>query len=149
MILFTNMKFYIGYKFTNIKDQELLKAGLEALCSSLKANGHEVFILGRDVQNWLGSSMPLTKTFPAIVSHLFKSDVFLGFITDETTNSHGLRFENFLASVLSKKKAVLALNTVPQANYIVTAKTVETFNDFAEISQKVPVLLDKLKILNS
>ena len=143
------MKFYIGYKYTHIKDREFLKAGLEALCSALKENGHEVFILGRDIQNWLGSSMPLTKTFPAIVSHLSKSDVFLAFITDETTNSYGLRFENLLASILGKKKAVLALNSIPQENYIVKAKTIGIFNNFDEISQKVPVLLDKLKILNS
>ncbi|KKT05890.1 MAG: hypothetical protein UV83_C0001G0208 [candidate division WWE3 bacterium GW2011_GWE2_43_18] len=96
------MRIYIGYKYTNVADKQSLIQKLLEFSSFLEKAGHETFILGRDVQNWKGS-LPLWKTFPAIVGNMIKSDVFVAYITSPVP-SKGLEVEKALSAVLAKKR---------------------------------------------
>lgn len=96
-----NMRLYIGYKYTHVEDKQSLIRDLLQLAGGFESNGHKTFILGRDIQNWRGS-LPLWKTFPAILGNMLKSDAFVAFITSDVKSS-GLSVEKTLAKLLGKK----------------------------------------------
>ncbi|KKS07260.1 MAG: hypothetical protein UV83_C0016G0001 [candidate division WWE3 bacterium GW2011_GWE2_43_18] len=96
------MRIYIGYKYTNVADKQALIQKLLEFSSFLEKAGHQTFILGRDIQNWQGS-LPLWKTFPAIIGNMLKSDAFVAYITSPVP-SKGLEVEKALSAVLGKKR---------------------------------------------
>ena len=96
------MRIYIGYKYTNVEDKKALIQKLLEFAGYLEKAGHKTFMLGRDIQNWQGS-LPLWKTFPAIIGNMVKSDAFVAYITS-SVSSKGLELEKALSGVLGKKK---------------------------------------------
>ena len=100
------MRIYIGYKYTNVEDKQGLIQKLLGLAASFERAGHQTFILGRDIQNWKGS-LPLWKTFPAIIGNMLKSDAFVAYVTSQVP-SRGLEVEKALSSALGKKRLVVS-----------------------------------------
>ena len=100
------MRIYIGYKYTNVADKQALIQKLLEFSSFLEKAGHKTFILGRDIQNWQGS-LPLWKTFPAIIGNMLKSDAFVAYITSPVS-SKGLEVEKALSAVLGKKRLFIS-----------------------------------------
>ena len=100
------MRIYIGYKYTNVEDKQALIQKLLEFSSFLEKAGHKTFILGRDIQNWQGS-LPLWKTFPAIIGNMLKSDAFVAYITSPVP-SKGLEVEKALSAVLGKKRLFIS-----------------------------------------
>jgi hypothetical protein len=120
------MRIYIGYKYTNVEDKKTLIEKLLEFASWLEKEGHETFVLGRDVQNWQGS-LPLWKTFPAIVGKMLKSDAFVPYITSKVP-SRGLEVESILSRILGKKRMFVLdgdSNKENGAGYIVVKDTLE------------------------
>jgi hypothetical protein len=97
-----NMKTYIAYKYTNIKNKEQLKQDLNMLSESLTDQGHSTFILGRDKQKWQSVKYPLWETVPAILTNLIKSNLLVAYITG-CEKSTGLTFELTFAKLFGKK----------------------------------------------
>lgn len=100
------MRIYIGYKYTNVADKQALILKLLEFSSFLEKAGHRTFILGRDIQNWQGS-LPLWKTFPAIIGNMLKSDAFVAYVTSPVP-SKGLEIEKALSAVLGKKRLFIS-----------------------------------------
>lgn len=100
------MRIYIGYKYTNVADKQALIQKLLEFSSFLEKAGHRTFILGRDIQNWRGS-LPLWKTFSAIVGNMLKSDAFVAYVTSPVP-SKGLEVEKALSGVLGKKRLFIS-----------------------------------------
>ena len=123
------MRIYIGYKYTNVEDKQALIQKLLEFSSFLEKAGHQTFILGRDIQNWQGS-LPLWKTFPAIVGNMLKSDAFIAYVTSPVP-SKGLEVEKALSGVLGKKRLFVldGLENTPDSRdlrYITAGNSVES-----------------------
>ena len=132
------MRIYIGYKYTNVEDKKALIQKLLEFAKYLEQAGHKTFILGRDIQNWQGS-LPLWKTFPAIIGNMVKSDAFVAYITSPVS-SKGLELEKALSGVLGKKKIFVADLSASTA----TAST-SGINAGATIEDTAKVVLARLK----
>ena len=118
------MRIYIGYKYTNVEDKKALIQELLEFAGFLEKAGHKTFILGRDIQGWQGS-LPLWKTFPAIIGNMLKSDVFVAYITSPVP-SKGLEVEKTLSAVLGKKRLLVSADEdTKNGAYLPAANTVE------------------------
>ena len=100
------MRLYLAYKYRAIPDKNRLQNDLNFLSDALTKGGHEVFVLGRDIQNWKNSSTPLFKTLPAILKNLVKSDKVVVFY-ESNAKSSGLHTELVLAKIFKKPIVLL------------------------------------------
>ncbi|KKS60069.1 MAG: hypothetical protein UV25_C0013G0001, partial [candidate division WWE3 bacterium GW2011_GWB1_42_41] len=97
------------------------------------------FMLGRDIQNWQGS-LPLWKTFPAIIGNMLKSDAFVAYVTSPVS-SKGLEVEKTLSGVLGKKRVFVLDTAAPIEN----GDAATDINVEATIEDTANVVLAKLK----
>ncbi|HBI35774.1 MAG: hypothetical protein UU64_C0002G0035 [candidate division WWE3 bacterium GW2011_GWF2_41_45] len=133
------MRIYIGYKYTNVEDKKALIQKLLEFAGYLEKAGHKTFMLGRDIQNWQGS-LPLWKTFPAIIGNMLKSDAFVAYVTSPVS-SKGLEVEKTLSGVLGKKRVFVLDTAAPIEN----GDAATDINVEATIEDTANVVLAKLK----
>lgn len=118
------MRYYLAYKYKAIPDKERLQSDLISISEALKENGHEVFILGKDVQNWKNSSAPLIKTLPAIFKHLAKSDKIIVYLESEV-KSRGLHLEMLFSKIFRKPVVLLHKHEVKIDTVITPTQTIK------------------------
>ena len=139
------MRFYIGYKFTNITDKEGLKKKVGELAEHINTKGHTTFVLGRDIQDWHSSPFPMIKTLPHVFKNMLMSDCLISLITDNSSST-GLLVENILATVLLKKRGFLISTTVNRNkyNFLVKPEFSTTFNADYDFFSAADLLVSRL-----
>ncbi|RJR26519.1 hypothetical protein C4561_05230 [candidate division WWE3 bacterium] len=137
------MRFYIGYKFTNVADKENLKARVLKIAYYINSKGHETFVLGRDVQNWHSSPFPMIKTLPPVFTNMLKANILLSVISDNS-RSVGLLVENVLAMLFFKKRYYLVKSGVGENLYTFFANVdnIVYYMTDADIESSIQKLLD-------
>lgn len=96
------MKIYLAYKFANVKNKQELKEELLQISDKLTGQGNEVFILGRDVQNWDNRAHSVRSKMAIMFKNLKNSDLLLVYLNSNVM-SWGLLFELLVATLLFKK----------------------------------------------
>lgn len=96
------MKIYIGYKFSNIENKQVLREEVQEVAHILEHKGHETFLLGRDLQKWKDYTHPIKHKMKTILGELKKADMVFAFV-NSSVFSRGLLFELFFAKLFGKK----------------------------------------------
>ncbi|MDC0449136.1 hypothetical protein OAL67_00845 [bacterium] len=107
----STMRVYIGYKYSKIPNKKALINTVEGVASQLEKQGHKVFVLGRDVQNWGKTNLHILRKAFTIIKNLVRADRVLAIVTQEVS-SKGLLFEMTIARILGKDILVALKNGV-------------------------------------
>lgn len=101
------MNIYIAYKFTNIDNKQEIRDNVHRLAKIVEEQGHNTFILGRDLQKWEDYSHPLHHKMKTIFNQIRKADCIVAFVDSEVP-SKGL-FTELVIGRLLRKKVILAI----------------------------------------
>ena len=105
------MRFYIAYKFMRNKNKDELKVRLEEVSDLLVGQGHDTFILGRDVKKWKHIHLGSFKLIPTIYKNMKQCDVVAAYV-DSQAFSKGLFFEVLISKLLGKKSYLFLVNGI-------------------------------------
>lgn len=131
------MKVYIAYKYTNVGNKEEIRAVLDVIATILTKNGHDTFVLGRDVKHW--KHVNFLKLFPILVNRLSKQDMLMAYI-DSDARSSGLLFELLAARCMGKPAVVISKNTNGGIYAMLASKKV-TIQHFEDLENTISVIM--------
>lgn len=130
---------FISYKYTSIKDKDLLKRQLLEIADKIHDLGHETFLLGRDNDKWSTSNHLSAHKYWTLLKNIVKSDgLVVIYVSD--VNSFGMLFELSVALILGKKLYFLHKDGLKKSFFHGFAAKTVSFNPDT-ISESVKELL--------
>lgn len=127
---------YIAYKYRYMEDKETLKRELQDISDTLSSLGHNVFILGRDVQEWKSHRHSKFSTLKDIINNIGKHNVLFVYLNSDV-HSNGIPVEFALAKIYNLATIVARKNTIKRSAYEKLADKSFVFNDISDLEGKI------------
>jgi hypothetical protein len=130
------MQVYLAYKYQNHANKRQLQGELEELADIFAKNGHQVFLLGRDIQHWNHNAQSKWSTFVEIWKNIKKYKTLFVY-NDSNVHSNGLPLELILAKIFGLQILYSVKKGINNRFYELFANSRIEFTDFADLKNKV------------